>query len=228
MSLSLFTQLRSAQVSDNYPSPRRSSGISSSGCIPQRQISRDSLSSLNVSSFPTIPELYKLQIDLDYQCLQIAAATDLRPTQHAKWNVNSVVAIAVSLSGPLNLARFPGTFLFQEAQLRALVSCLALLHYHAVEALYPAQWDELRTNIARFFQRISYQAPSTLQETIQYAPNVYLIQLVSQYLSFIRRGDSVLPSVVGPIVKIFFASVSLVSHPSHRHGLGRDLIDCEI
>ena len=164
-----------------------------------------------------------MQIDLDYQCLQIAADTDLRPTSRAKWNVNSVVAIAVFLSSPLSLARFPGTFLFQEAQLRALVSCLALLHYHAVEALYPAHLDELRTNIARFFQQISFQAPSTLQETIRYAPNVYLIQLVSQYLSFIRRGDSVLPSVVGPIVQIFFASVSLVSH---RHGLGRDLINC--
>ena len=215
MSLSLFTQLRSAQVSDNYPSSQRNSGISSLGCIPQRRISGDSLASFNISSFPTISELYKLQIDLDYQCLQIAAATDLRPTQHVKWNVNSVVAIAVVLSGPLVLARFPGTFMFQEAQLRALVSCLVLLHYHAVEALYPAKWDELRTNIARLFQQISYQARSALQETIRYAPNVYLVQLVSQYLSFIRRGDSVLPSVVGPIVKIFFASVALVSYPSY-------------
>lgn len=232
MSLSLFTQLRSAQVSNNYLSPRRSSSSSSLGCIPQRQISRDSLASFNVNSFPTIPELYKLQIELDYQCLQIAAATDLRPSQYAKSDVNSVVAIAVFLSGPLSLARFPGTFLFQEAQLRALVSCLALLHYHAVEALYPAQWDKLRTNIASFFQQISYQVPSpsksTLPETIRYAPNIYLIQLVSQYLSFIRRGDSVLPSVVGPIVKIFFASVSLVSYPSYRRSLGRDLINSGI
>ena len=220
MSLSLFTQSMSIQVSENDPSPRQRNGSSSSRCIPQRQFS---LASFNVNAVPTIRELYDLRDELDYQCLQTAADTNLRPTRFAKSDVNSVVGIAIFLASPLSLARFPGTFLFQEVQLRTLISCLALLHYHAVEALYPAQLDKLRTNVMTFFQQISFQprspSKSNLAEAIRYAPNVYLIQLVSQYLSFIRRGDSVLPSVVGPIVRIFFASVSLVGHPSYGHGL---------
>ena len=210
-----FTQSRSTQVFKDDPSLQGRSGSSSPRRNPQRQLS---LASFNVNAVPTIRELSELQIELDYQCLQSAADTNLRQTRFAKSDVNSVVGIAIFLSGPLSLARFPGTFLFQEIQLRTLVSCLALLHYHAVEALYPAQWDKLRLNVASFFEQISFQprspSKSKLAEAIRYAPNVYLIQLVSQYLSFIRRGDAVLPSVVGPIVKIFFASFALVGYPS--------------
>lgn len=215
-------------MSESYPFPRRNSGSSSMGCIPQRRLSRDSLASFNVNSSPTIRELYDLQIELDYQCLQSAADTDLRPIRYAKSDVNSVVGIAVFLSSSLSLARYPGTFLFQEVQLRALVSCLALLRYHAVESLNPAQWDTLRSNIASLFHQISYQPKSTLPEAIRYLSNVYLVQLVSQYLSFIRRGDAVLPSVVGPIVKIFFASVSIVGYPIYRRALEMHLVKCRI
>ena len=211
MSFLSFTQSIPTHVSEHDSSPQQRSGSSSLRRNPQRQLS---LASFNVNAVPTIRDLSELQIELDYQCLQTAADTNLRQTRFDLSDVNSVVGIAIFLSGPLSLARFPGTFLFQEIQLRTLISCLALLHYHAVEALYPAQWDKLRTNVASFFEQISFQprSPSKakLAEAIRYAPNVYLIQLVSQYLSFIRRGDSVLPSVVGPIVKIFFASVSLV------------------
>lgn len=225
MSLSLFRPLRSAQVSEGYSSPRRSSG--SSSFVPQRLLSRDSLASFNVNSIPTIRELYELQIELDYQCLQLAADTDLRPVRYATSDVNSVVGIAVFLSSLLSLARYPGTFSYQEVQLRALVSCLALLHYHEVEALYPIQWDELRTNICSYFGQVAFQQKSisTLSQAIRYAPNVYLVQLVSQYLSFIRRGDSKLPSVVGPIVKIFFGCVSLVGYPCKKCSCEKALID---
>ena len=216
MSFLPFTQSRSTQVFEDDPSLQRRSGSSIPRRNPQRQLS---LASFNVNTVPTIRELSELQIELDYQCLQSAADTNIRQTRFAKSDVNSVVGIAIFLSGPLSLARFPGTFLFQEIQLRTLISCLALLHYHAVEALYPAQWDKLRLNVASFFEQISFQprspSKSKLAEAIRYAPNVYLIQLVSQYLSFIRRGDAVLPSVVGPIVKIFFASFALVGNPSY-------------
>ena len=234
MSLSLLTQFaaqsseNSSSSSSSSSSSQQSSGSVSLGHIPQRRLSRDTLASFNVNSIPTIHELHELQIELDYQCLQIAAETNLRPTRHELSDVNTVVSIAKFLSGPLSQARYPGTFLFQEVQLRALVSCLALLHYHAVEALYPAVCDELRTNIAKFFQQISFQVPtaeSTIPNLMRYSQNFYLIRLVSQYFSFIRRGDSVLPSVVGPIVKIFFASVAVVGHPFQGCGLGRDLIN---
>lgn len=207
--MSFLPKLRSAQFSEGYLSPRRSSG--SSRFVPQRWLTRDSIAS---NSTPSIGELYELQLELDYQCLQLAADTDLRPVRCATSDVNSVVGIAVFLSSPLSQARYPGTFLYQEVQLRALVSCLALLHYHEVEALYPLQWDELRANICLYFRQVAFQRQSisTLPEAIRYAPNVYLVQLVSQYMSFIRRGDSKLPSVVGPIVKIFFGCVALVGY----------------
>jgi len=135
--------------------------------------------------------------------------------------------MAVFLSSLLSLVKYPGTFLFQEVQLRTLVSCLALLHYHEVEALYPVQWDKLRANTSSFFGQVTFQqkATSTLRQAIRYAPNVYLVQLVSQYLSFIRRGDSKLPSVVGPIVKIFFGCIALVGYFCSKCGRGTILID---
>ncbi len=225
MSVSLLAQSVSVHVSEGYTSPRRSSG--SSSFVPQRRLSRDSLASFNGNPTTTTLDLYELQIELDYQCLQLAADEDLRPIRYVTTDVNLVVGIAVFLSSLLSVARHPGTFLFQEVQLRALVSCLALLHYHEVEALYPVQWDELRANICSYFRQITFQQNSTsiLSQEIRYAPNVYLVQLVSQYLSFIRRGDSKLPSVVGPIVKIFFGCVAMVGYLCGKYGRETTLVD---
>lgn len=211
-------------------SRRRSSGSSSFGNLPPRRDSRDLLAGFDVYSTPTIRKLYDLQAELDYQCLQLATKEDIRPTRYATSDVNSVVVIAVFLSGSLSLVRFPGTFLFQEVQLRALISCLALLHYHEVEALYPASWDKLSTNISDLFRQIAFQPRSelTLAEEVRYASNVYLVQLVSQYLSFIRRGDSKLPSVVGPIIKIFFGGIALVGHFHCMSRLEEFLVDRKI
>ena len=87
--------------------------------------------------------------------------------------------------------------------MRALVSCLALLHYYQVTALRPEQWANLR-NVN--FQDITFKAmnAATLSEKIRYASNRYLIQYTSLSLSFIKNGDSKLPLVVGPIAKILF------------------------
>ena len=158
---------------------------------------------------PTISDLYKQQLQLDQQCLQYAQTSDETATEHETSDVNSVIELAVKLSGPICLASYPGTFLFQEVQLRTLIASLALLYYLKVKALYPGQWDKVkRTDL----QRIAFQLQpdSTLSERIRHADNRYLLQLASQYLDFFRRGDSNLPYVVGPIAKIFFGGLSLV------------------
>lgn len=197
---------------EGHSSPRRSSGCSSFDYNLNRRNSHELLANFDLKPSPTMLELCELQVALDNHCLQLAINEDLRPTQYATSIVNSVVGIAVYLSSPLCVARFPGTFLFQEVQFRALISCLALLHYHKVEALHPQQWDRIHTNITELFRTVSFQRGEgmTPTEGIRYAPNVYLVQLVSVYLSFVRRGDSALPSVVGPICKIFFGSLGVV------------------
>jgi len=209
--MSVLTQLRSAQVSEGLSFAQCAGIGSSSRDVPSRPFSRALLDSFNINTSPTPRELYELQIELDFQCLQLAANVDDFSTEYKNPDVNSVVEVAVYLSGPLCLAKHSGTFQYQDLQLRALVSCLALLHYHGVNALYPEQWDRLRrTDIS---EKLAFQlrSNSKLSERIRYAPNVYLVQLTSRYLSFMRRGDSNLPSVVGPIAKMFWGSVVVVS-----------------
>lgn len=204
----------SAQASEGSPISREDSEHSSFGFEPQRRFSNGLIESFDVNTSPSISDLCEVQIELDDRCLQIAAAPSPNPLGHATSNVNSVVRLATFLSGSLNLARFPGSFLYQEIQLRSLTSSLALLHHYHVESLYPEQWDTLQqTNIPRIYRNIAFQLTSsqTLSNRITHASNKYLVQLASQYLSFIRRGDSVLPSLAGPIVKVFFACLSLVS-----------------
>lgn len=210
--MSFFNVARTASRVEGHSTPRRSSGSSSYGCNPRRRNYNDLLAEFDLSSSPTICELYELQVILDNHCLKLAINEDLRPTRYATSTVNSVVPIAVHLSSPLCVARFPGTFLYQEVQLRTLISCLALLHYHEVEALNEQQWDRIHKNITELYRTVSFQtgAGMTPTEGIRYAPNVYLVQLVSVYFSFVQRGDSALPSVVGPICKIFFGSLGVV------------------
>ena len=201
----------STHVFAGYPLLLQKATTSSSfGTVSRRRLSRDLLASFNVSASPTLHQLHELHVELNHQCLQQAVATEAGSLQKVTADVNSVVDIAIALSGTLSHARYPGTFLFQEIQLRALISSLALLHYHGVETLHPELWDKLnRTNISELQRRIAFQKRATLSEEVRHAPNVYLVQLASQYLSFIRRGDSNIPAVVGPIVKILFGSVSV-------------------
>ena len=171
---------------------------------------KDLLASFNLNANLSARVLYNLQRELDRQCLKLAVSNGGSHTSYEILEVGSVVELAVYLSGPLCHATHPGTFLFQELQLQALVSCLSLLHYHQVAALRFEQWDKLRHSD---FRRIMFQlrSESSLPNRIRHASNPYLLQLASQYLSFIDRGDSKLPLIVGPIVKIFFGGVALVS-----------------
>ena len=160
---------------------------------------------------PTVSDLYKKQLQLDHQCLQYARANEDHHIPAETSDVNSAIELAIYLGTPICLARHPGTFLYQEIQLRTWISSIALLHYLQVSALYPEQWDRLKHT--DLLQRIAFQLlpDSTLSEKIRWAGNVYMLQLASHYLSFIRRGDSILPYIVGPIARIFWSGLSVVS-----------------
>lgn len=212
--ISTYTEIIFAQVSEGYRSPLRGNMASSTlGTVSPPRLLQDLIASFTTNKSTSTRQLYDLRLELDHQCLRLAAGINLDPQEDATSDVNSVKELAVFLSGALNQCGFPGRSLFETIQLRALISSLALLHHLGVTTLATETWDKLKTdNIPARFQTIAFQSKSksTLAERIRYAPNVYLIQLVSQYLSFIRRGDSSLPSIVGPAIKLVFAGIAVV------------------
>ena len=197
----------SAQISAGTQSLRGSLGSSIADAVPQHTTLHQTLASFGLPTSITIRQLYDLLSELDEECLRHATGQD------STSGVVSVVGLAMYLSGSLDPCRYPGTFLFQELQLRALVSSLALLQHNDVRSLDPDFYDKLRLkNISARFQKIAFQLQrnSTLADRIRHAPNVYLVQLASHYASFIKRGDSPWPSVFGPLANIIFATASLV------------------
>lgn len=167
----------------------------------------------NLSTTPTVSELFELRAKLDYECLRYSVDLRLDTALDVTSEVDAVVQLAVLLSRPLSQIGYPGTLLFQEQQLRALVSVFALLFYHKVHTLDPHLWDNIKqTNIFSWFQKIAFQVKSNseLSDRIRHAPSVYLIQLASQYAALFNRGESPLPSTVESTLDTIFAGLSLV------------------
>ncbi len=181
-----------------------------------RQLSKDILSPFDLPTGPSTHELYDLQVELDHQSLQRAIGVE---SAHDATSVaNSAKAAALKLAGPLSECGHSGRFGFQQIQFRALIASLALLHHSGVAALDQAPWDKLKLELAARFRSLAYQMKpdTTLADGMRHAANLYLVQVASQYLSFIRRGDSALPLIVGPAFKVFFATIAMVSQPSLR------------
>lgn len=203
----------SAQVPSAFRSLRGSIGSSTAEAVSLHPSLRETLASFNLPATTTARQLYLLQLELDHECLRHATGNAVNPVQDSTSEVESVVGLALFLSGPLSQCGYSGTSIFQEAQLRALISSLALLQHSGVHTLDPDVYDKLRLkNISARFQKIAFRlkSSSTLADRIRYAPNVYLVQLASQYVSFINRGDSPWPSIFGPTVDIFYSALSLV------------------
>ena len=204
----------SAQVSEGLRSLRGSVGSSTAEAVSLHSSLREALASFDLPASTTIRQLYDLLSKLDNECLQHATDPALDPAQDSTSEVESVGNLALFLSGSLSQCGYPGTAQFQEIQLRALVSSLALLLHNKVHSLDPKLFDNLRiSNIAARFQNIAFQVQreSTLVDRIRHAPNVYLIQLASQYVLFFNRGNSPWPSIFEPIMNIFFSALSVVS-----------------
>ena len=183
-------------------------GISTAEAASQHSSLRDTLASLGLPASTTKQQLYDVLSELDHECLRHATAQD------STSDAETVANLAMFLSGSLSQCGYPGTSAFQEIQLRALVSSLALLQRKEVGSLNPEFYDRLRLkNISARFQKIAFQLQrsSTLADRIRHAPSAYLVLLASEYGSFIKRGDSPWPSLFEPLTKIFFAGLSLVS-----------------
>ena len=183
--------------------------------IRPRRLSKDIMALFDIQTSPSPGELYALQVELDHQSLQRAAGID--SAHDVTSEANLAKAAALVLSGPLNeCGGHSARFEFQQIQFRTLIASLALLLHSGVAALDQAPWDKLKDELAARFQLIPYQISSrtTLAEKILYTPSIYLIQLASLYMSFIRRGDAKVLLIAGPLVKIFFATISIVSQSS--------------
>lgn len=202
----------SAKTPSKLRSLRSSVGSSTAEAVSPHPSLQETLASFNLPASTTTRRLYDLLLELDHECLRHATDVALDPAQDSTSEVESVVEMAVFLSGSLSNCGHKGEFLFQEVQLRALISSLAVLQHSGVHTLTPDVYDKLRLkNISARFQKIAFQLQpnSTLADRIRYAPNVYLVQLASQYVSFINRGDSPWPSIFGPTVDIFFGALSI-------------------
>ena len=202
----------SAQVPSKLRSLRSSVGSSTAEAVSLHPSLHETLASFNLPASMTTRQLYNLLLELDHECLRHATEVALDPAQDSTSEVESVVELAVFLSGSLSNCGHKGQSLFQEVQLRALISSLALLQHNGVHTLNPDVYDKLRLkNISARFQKIAFQLrrSSTLADKISYASAVYLVQLASQYVSFINRGDSPWPSIFGPTMDIFFSALSI-------------------
>lgn len=205
--ISTHTSLLSAQMQSHHqlPGEIRENVPDGFRFVQRRRFSFD----LPIS--PSITELSNLQVELDHQSLQHAAGVKLEHDVTSEANLAKTAAL--KLSEPLNECTHTGRSRFQQAQFRALIASLALLHHSGVAALDRAPWDKLKGALNARFGSIAYQsrADTTLSDIMVHTTNLYLIQLASQYMSFIRRGDSVVPSIAGPAIQIFFATLAIVS-----------------
>ena len=198
----------SAQIFAGHQSLRGSVGSSTAEAACQRPSPRERLASLGLPASTTTQQLCDLLSDLDQECLRHAIR------ENTTLDADSVVNSSMFLSGSLSQSNHPGTSVFQELQLRALISSLALLQHKEVRSLDADLYDNLRLkNIAARFSKIAFrlQRNSILTEQIRYAPNVYLVQLASQYASFIKRDDAPWPSIFKPLMDITLAIPSVVS-----------------
>ena len=211
--MSTSTQAMSAQISNGVRSLRGSVGSSTAEAVSRHPSLRKTLAPFDLPASTTTRQLYELLSELDQECLRHATDIALDPVQDSTSEVESVAELAVFLSGPLSQCGYPGRFLFQEIQLRALIASLALLGHNRVNTLNPSLYDRLRLkNISARFQSIAFhlQRRSPLADKIRAAPNIYLVQLSSQYASFVKRGDSPWPSIFEPTTNIFFSALALV------------------
>ena len=211
--MSASTQAMSAQIPAGLRALRGSVASSTDEAVSLYPSLRETLASFSLPPGTTTRQLYDLLQQLDHECLRHATDVALNPAQDSISEVESVAGLATFLSGSLSQCGYPGTSIFQEIQLRALISSLALLQHNGVHSLEPELYDKLRLkNISARFQKIAFHmGPSSiLADRIRYAPMVYLVQLASQYVSFVDRGDSPWPSIFGPTVDVFFSALALV------------------
>ncbi|KAL9127791.1 MAG: hypothetical protein Q9217_003397 [Psora testacea] len=156
--------------------------------------------------------LYELQVAIDHECLRQLSGIQLDDSnQHS--DRASLVELALRLSKPLHQFGYADTAVMCSVQLRSLIAVLALLHHKGLCSLDPELWNQLSDNVVELFRKVTFEPESSrnksLNNRIRHAPNVYLILLTAQYISFWQRGDSFRASIVTPAFDVMFAGFSL-------------------
>lgn len=164
----------------------------------------------------TDDELRDLRITLDKECLYRSRGIEAVPGRNAI-PVEDVTKLALYLSGPLVQTIHPGSTLFRELQLKALISSLALLYYNEVFQLHSDSWNKLHNNLAKRFNDIVDQHSGHTDpnadpnlDRIRHFSSLYLIRLASMWAQQFGRSEPLLRSHISPVIQLIFAGYSIV------------------
>ena len=169
----------------------------------------DRLERFKVQS-PSSLDLLELGKALDVECL-------LRSREGGNHDVASngtLLDITLYISGPLLQWRGSDSGRFRNTQLRTLVAALALLHHAGLTELNADPYDRLRIRIANQFNDIvdgRRDSQLSLEDRMRKENALYLIRLVAQYFSLLRRAQALDEALSIPVIGLALASASIVS-----------------
>jgi len=165
---------------------------------------RDQLQRLRDGS-PSVQELVNVQRAIDRECL--------RPSQDNSAEPGDLVQITLCLSRQLLQWSDPESGKYRESQLRALIAALALLHRNGLTQLTARPYDELRMNIADRFADIvdgRRRSQMSLEDRMWNANALYLIRLVDQYFSLIKRAQPLADALAIPLLGLVLDGACIV------------------
>jgi len=154
---------------------------------------------------PSVQELMNVHRALDRECLRRSQVTSAEP--------GDLVQITLCLSRQLLLWSDPDSGRYQETQLRALIAALALLHHNGLTKLTAKPYDELRINIAdRFVDIVDGRRNSqmSLEDRRWKANALYLVRLVDQYFSLIKRAQPLPEAIAIPLLGLVLDGACIV------------------
>ncbi|KAL8825689.1 MAG: hypothetical protein Q9170_007696 [Blastenia crenularia] len=157
---------------------------------------------------PTVQQLSNLHKLIDRECVNRSSHHGTPDPDLAAGNI---IQVTVYLSSQLLQWLGADSDLFRETQLRALVAAFALLLHSEVTELAPPRYDELRKNIAGRFYDVVNVPTSSLDSRIRKANALYLIRLVAQYFSLIKRAGPVTDALVMPILGLVLVGASVAT-----------------
>lgn len=165
---------------------------------------KDQLQRLRDGS-PTVQELVHVQRAIDRECL--------RPSQDNGAEPGDLVQITLCLSRDLLQWSDPESGRYRESQLRALIAALALLQRNGLTKLTAKPYDQLRMNIAdRFVDIVDGRRRSqmSLEDRMWKANALYLIRLVDQYFSMIKRAQPLADALAIPLLGLVLDGACIV------------------
>ncbi|KAL8868784.1 MAG: hypothetical protein Q9174_004755, partial [Haloplaca sp. 1 TL-2023] len=157
---------------------------------------------------PSSLDLLEFGRVLDVECLLRSREGE----HHDVASNGTLLEIALCLSGPLLQWRGSDSGRFRNLQLRALVAALALLHHTGLTDLNADPYDRLRINIANQFNNIvGGDSQLRLEDRMRKENALYLIRLVAQYFSLLRRAQALDEAISIPIIGLALAGASMAS-----------------